>query len=299
MPKKAKSGMIVFMTWYGLALVALVLYGFQNFLYKVSAEKKCNAAWVMVAFATTTGILGTVFFFLSGETVVDISLLFWISFIGSATFLISRISRMEALKNVSSSVVYPIGRLSTVLVVLFALFYFRESLSLFQAVGVGLAVVVLLLLTKQSHQERAKHPNFRLGIILAIAALFSAAGATIITKFAAISFENFFAFIALSGIFTVIFAFGLTNKLQSGRENVNHRNAILIGCIAGLLNFIGFYVLLQALAIGPLSIIAAIHSMNFGIAILLAVLIYKEELTKRRLAGIGLTVLALILLRIS
>lgn len=291
--------MIACMTWYGLALVALVLYGVQNFLYKVSAEKKCNAAWVMVALSATTGILGTVFFFLSGETVVDISLLFWISFIGSGIFLISRIALMEALKNVSSNVVYPVARLSTVLVVLFALFYFRESLSLFQAVGIGLAVVVLLILTKHSHQERATHPNFRLGVILAVATLFSVAGAAIITKFAAISFESFFAFIALSGIFGVIFAFGLTNKLQSGKENANHRNAILIGGIAGLLNFIGFYILLQALAIGPLSIIAAIHSMNFVIAILLALLIYKEKLTRRRFAGIGLTVLALILLRIS
>ena len=291
--------MIVFMTWYGLALVALVLYGVQNFLYKVSAEKKCNAAWVMVAVAATTGILGMVFFFLSGETVVDISLLLWLSFIASAIFLISRIALIEALKNMSSSVVYPIARLSTVLVVLFALFYFRESLSLFQAGGIGLAVAVLLILTKHNRQERAKHPNFRLGVILAIATLFSVAAAGIITKFAAISFENFFAFIALSGIFGVIFAFGLTNKLQSGKEDTNHRNAILIGGIAGLLNFIGFYILLQALAIGPLSIIAAIHSMSFVIAILLALLIYKEKLTRRRLVGIGFTVLALILLRIS
>ena len=52
-----------------------------------------------------------------------------------------------------------------------------------------------------------------------------------------------------------------------------------------------------ALAIGPLSIIIAIISLHFVIAILLSVWIYRENLNPFRIAGIALTILSIVLLR--
>ena len=287
------------MTWYNLALFSLFAYGIQNFLYKVAAEKKCNTAWVMVAMMTTITVLGAVFFIVSGAQITNLSLLLFLSFTGGPLFLASLAARTEALKNASTSVVYPITRFSVILVVLFSIVYFREHLSMYQIAGIGLAVIVFVLLTRHNHEERARHADFRAGVILAVIALVTGAGATIISKFAAESFEEFFSFIAISNAINIFLALGIKNKLQRERENPKHTNAIIIGVLSGLFNFVGYYAIMHALAAGPLSIIAAVHSMNFVIAILLAVLIYKEELTKTRLAGIGLTVLALILLRLS
>ena len=60
----------------------------------------------------------------------------------------------------------------------------------------------------------------------------------------------------------------------------------------GLINFVGFYFLLRALSVGPLSIIISITGMYFVIAIILSAWIYKERLTIFGIAGIVLTVIS-------
>jgi len=66
----------------------------------------------------------------------------------------------------------------------------------------------------------------------------------------------------------------------------------------GLINFAGFYSFLKALSLGPLSIIISITGMHFVIAIILSVLIYKENLTLLRILGILLTIISIIFLRL-
>jgi uncharacterized membrane protein len=65
----------------------------------------------------------------------------------------------------------------------------------------------------------------------------------------------------------------------------------------GVLNFFGFYAFLTALESGPLSIIALIAGMHFVIAVALSVLLYREKMTPRRILGIGLTLLAVVLMQ--
>ena len=65
----------------------------------------------------------------------------------------------------------------------------------------------------------------------------------------------------------------------------------------GLLNFVGFYAFLSALAIGPLSIIVSIMGLHFVIPIILSTIIYSEKLTLIRIFGILLTIASVIFLR--
>ncbi|HCO12106.1 MAG TPA: EamA family transporter, partial [Desulfonauticus sp.] len=62
--------------------------------------------------------------------------------------------------------------------------------------------------------------------------------------------------------------------------------------------FVSFNLSLLALKKGPLSIVATLNGLHFVVPIFLSILFFKEQLTKRKIWGIGLTIISIILLRI-
>ena len=290
------------MSWYTFAIIALFCYGIQNFLYKVSAELKCNTAWTAVSFTGTVALLSGILFIALKESVTDIYFLLFISFLNATTFLTSTIAKIEALKHIDTSVVYPIARLNTVLVVIFSIIYFKDRFSLAQAIGIILAIVVILILTMKDKKDKeekvaAKKFGLGIGIILTSIALVFGAASMIVCKFAAIT-VNTLGYISVSYLYNIFFSLGLRKRLQTDRENPKHKNALILGIFIGVFNFAGFYILLKAFSTGPLSIIASISSLSFVIVIALSVLIYREKLTLWRIIGILLAILAVVLLRI-
>jgi len=282
--------------WYLLTLVTLLLFGVQRFLYKVSAERKCNTAWTSFAFMGTVALISAVFFYAGDHTIADWRYLFVISLINSAAFLSGTVTTMEALKRVSASIAYPLIRLSTAFVVVFSILYFGDRPSPLQVAGIFLALAVILLLAGLSSAPGTPDGGSRKGFLLICIACLSGAVAAISSKFAALH-VNLLGFMALSYCMSMVFSFALRNRLQTERENANHRDALIIGFVMGIVNFAGFYALLRALSTGPLSIIVSVTGMYFVIAIILSVLIYRERLSGPRIAAIVLTVLSIILMR--
>jgi len=286
-------------SWYVYTIIALFAFGIQRFLYKVSAEKKCNTAWTTFSFMGTVTVLSTILFFTLHETVSNLSFLLFVSLINSISFLAGTITTIEALKHISITIAYPIIRLNTGIVVIFSILYFNDSLSFYQVAGIIMAISVILILTRYSNNavEEISDKNIRVGFALIFIALFSGAVAAISSKFASIH-TNLLGFISISYALSTLFSLGLQKRLQQKDVNPNHRNALIIGLGMGLVNFVGFYSLLKALSVGPLSIIISITGLYFVIAIVLSALIYRERLNFLRIAGIVLTVISIIFMRI-
>ena len=282
--------------WYTQAIIALILMGTQRFLYKVSAERNCNTAWTTFSFMATVALLSSVLFFFRSEPVPNIAFTFIVGILNSSAFLVATMTHIEALKRLSSSVVYSIIRLNVVVVVLFSIFYFQDHPTFNQIAGIILAVTVILILTRQPEAEEPSAGQTKRGLILVFISLFCGSIASISSKFAAMH-ANPLAFMAISYLFSTLFSIGLRNKLQQEPVSSNYKEALAIGVTMGLINFAGYYTFLKALSMGPLSIVIAIISLHFVIAILLSLLIYKEKLTPSRIAGISLTILSVILLR--
>lgn len=283
--------------WYTLTIIAFLFYGIQNFLFKVSAEKKCNTAWVTLSFMATVAVFSSVLFFILKEPIANIYFLLLISLINATAFFITTVSRMEALKHIATSIAFPIIQMNIVAVVLFSILYFDEKLSIYQIFGIILAILVIFILTRKSEREKVPEKNFDLGITLALIALAFTAVTTVVVKFASMNFSNI-AFMAVSYSLNTFFSLALIKKLKQKKENPNHKNAIIIGFFIGVCNFIGFFILLKALSIGPLSLIATINGLSFIIAVILSVLIYKEKVTSMRILGILLAILSMILMRL-
>jgi drug/metabolite transporter (DMT)-like permease len=284
------------MDWYIFAIIAMAAYGIQNFLFKVSAEKRCNSAWTTFSFMLTVAAISSVLFFISGEGVPSVLFLVSISFFNAVTFLVTTMSRMEALKHMAASIAFPIIRMSTILVVLFSVVYFRDRLTVPQISGIVLAIIAIYILMRGDDERDRAGKGRRIGIILASVALVASALTTIAAKFAALYTDNL-AFISLSYIMNTVFALGFRGRMQTTRENPDHRNAVIIGAIIGVVNLVGFYMLLKAFEMGPLSIVSTINSLYFVVAIILSMVIYKERLSWKRAFAIAISVVAVILLR--
>ena len=97
--------------------------GTQRFLYKVSAEKRCNTAWTTFSFMATVAVLSSVLFLVLEETVTNLRFLLFIGLVNSVAFLLATVTHIEALKNIPASVAYPIIRLSAVFVVIFSILF--------------------------------------------------------------------------------------------------------------------------------------------------------------------------------
>ena len=271
--------------------------GMQRFLYKVSAERRCNTAWTTFSFMATVAILSSILFLVLEESVASLQFLLFIALVNSAAFLLATVTHIEALKNIPASVAYPIIRLSVVFVVIFSLLFFKDRPSFYQVIGIVLAMVVIVLLTRDFGDETTSYGRRKKGFICVFVALVAGAVAIISSKFAAMH-TNKMAFIAVSYIASTFFALGLRKRLQTEEANANPKDALLIGFVMGLINFAGYYSYLKALSTGPLSIITSITGMHFIIAIILSALIYKEKLTPSRILGISLTVVSVILLKL-
>ena len=284
-------------SWYSFAIIALFLMGTQRFLYKVSAERRCNTAWTTFSFMATVAILSSILFLVLEESVTSIRFLLFIALVNSVAFLVATVTHIEALKNIPASVAYPIIRLSAVFVVIFSILFFKDRPSFHQVIGIVLAMVVIVVLTRDFGDETTSHGRRKTGFICVFVALVAGAVAIISSKFAAMH-TNKMAFIALSYIASTFFALGLRKRLQTEEANANPKDALLIGFVMGLINFAGYYSYLKALSTGPLSVITALTGMHFIIAIILSALIYKEKLTPSRILGISLTVVSVILLKL-
>lgn len=283
--------------WYGYAILSLLLMGAQRFLYKVSAEKRCNSATTTFAFMATVSCLSSLLFVLLGESVSEAKFLFFIALINSASFVAATITHMEALKHVPTSVAYPIIRLNALIVVLFSIFFFKDRLSSYQGAGIALAMASIVMLTRELDAQKIPFSGSKRGLPYVWISLLCGAVASISSKFAAVR-TNRMAFIAASYVMSTLFSLGFKGRFQADASPTNPKDALIIGFVMGLLNLAGYYAFLKALSVGPLSIIVSVMGMQFVIPVILSCLIYKEKLTASRIFGILLTIISVLLLRV-
>jgi drug/metabolite transporter (DMT)-like permease len=283
--------------WYVLSIIAVVLMGIQRFLYKVSVEKKCNSARTTFSFMATVTILSSALFFILKQPVANMGYLFLIASVNSGSFVIGTLTHMEALKHLTPSTVYPIIRLNAVIVIVFSIFFFHDQLSLYQGIGIVLAMAVIYILTSRVEDQKPSRGSTRRGLVLVFVSLLSGAIASISSKFAAMH-TNKMGFMAVSYFMGTVFSFAIRKNLETAGTSTTHKDAVLIGIMMGIINFAGFYSFLKALSVGPLSIVVSITGMHFVIAVVLSALIYREKLRQADVLGISLTVVSVIFLRL-
>lgn len=271
--------------------------GTQRFLYKVSAQRGCNSALTTFTFMGTVTVLSTIFFFASHEPLTPIPFLLMIALVNSLSFTMATLTHMEALKRFQASIVYPLIRLNALIVVIFSVLFFKDRLSSYQVAGIFIGLMVMVILAREASDQKEADGKSNRGFSLVILSMLFGAVAVISSKFAAMHSHKL-AFIALSYFFGTLLSFTFRNKLATEKSGEKKKDAVIIGVVMGLLNFAGFYAFLSALSKGPLSIIGSIMGLHFMIAVILSTIIYSEKLTPRRIMGVLMTLVSVVLLRL-
>jgi drug/metabolite transporter (DMT)-like permease len=158
----------------------------------------------------------------------------------------------------------------------------------------GFAVVAVL--ARDAGSEVRPVDDRRSGFFLVAICVVCGAVAAISSKIAAVSTSTS-GFMAMSYLFGTGFALAIEKRWGARKKPGRRGEAVAIGVVMGILNYVGFTAFMLALQSGPLSAIALITGMHFVIAIVLSLLLYKERLTLTRSLGIGLTLLSVFLLR--
>jgi drug/metabolite transporter (DMT)-like permease len=287
-------------TWYLYSLLALLLLGSQRFLYKVAAAKNCGTFLTTFCFMITVALLSTGLLLLFPPTVPSLSFLTLISLANSLTFVSATLAHIQALKHMPATVAYPLIRMNVVLVVIFAVAFLQERLAPLQILGVTLSLATIWVLARDSAPDSDARTKTR-GLILVFLAMLAGALSAISSKYAA-QHTDMLAFIALSYVFCTLFTLFLAPRMFAPTQNQDQiesprRLAVGIGLAMGVLNLVGFYLFLKALALGPLAIVASINGMHFLVAVVLSMVFFHERLNLNRLLGLVLAIIAMVLLR--
>jgi len=282
------------MDWFILALIAVTFFGVQSFLYKTAAEKGYNKFTIMFTFMVTVELLALILFIAKGLPFEYFLYLLILGLVFAIAFMPKTFGLMKSLDYLPTSKALTIAGADKILIVIAAIIIFGESLKLIQILG----IIIVFIAVRYLYQDSKEHKDFKqhkIGYIIAFLTWIPSIGMEVANKYAAVT-GNSTLYIILTYVFLVIFSF--SGHQFTKKNNKNWRKAIKLGIGIGVVNFIGYFALLSSLKEGPLSIISPMMIFSTVIAVILAKIILKEELTLKQFSLVILAVLGLVFLRI-
>lgn len=286
-------------TWFWLALLAMLGYGVQNFLFKVAAEESRNSIRVNTAFMLTVAtISGAAYMFTPSSVSGPYFLIFAIA--NGITYLLANICKIESYKLAPAAVAAPISRMYIALTPILAFFLFRETVTVLQLIGLTLATFSAITLSNEVTKRGERRRNFVIGLVFAAAAAMSTSFNNLIGKAAAVT-KDITSFIFFSYLFSFLISLYLqrtVNKDTNPIKNlIKDYNATRLGILIGIINFTSYYLLLRALISGKAMVIFPVIGLGLVITIALSNWHYKEKMSKGTIIGTAAAIGAIATLR--
>ncbi len=281
-------------SWFLYSIIALTTFGGMQALYKVPAAKGYNKFTYSALGFTMAAILSFIFFrgVISFNSHTMLFGLLW--GVGNALYVLLT---MTILKKLDTSESFPITSLSShVLVVTIGIFFFNDVLS---AVQIFALIGTFLLIGFYNHTK--KHITLSNGLIpLATGIVLISTSIKFIQKSGAISsvtgdyifWQLFFAMLA-----SLFILFITKNNQPIGRKI--DRKLVLWSALIGTLTFVGTVAMVNALSIGPFSLVYTINSFYILVSSIVAWKFFGEKLTRQKVLFILLAIVVLVLIRLG
>jgi uncharacterized membrane protein len=283
--------------WLIYSLTATLFYGLLNFLYKVAAEKKYINQAVILISATTVVFAAFTTILISGRDFSGIYSAAPYALANGTLFAFGALSKFKALKLAPASVVFPVNKSNILFVIIIGILFFDESPSLYQWLGIGSSVLVLILIS--SEQINLSSDITIKGIYFALIAAVCTSLSMTAGKMASIRVDRTI-YIMLSYSIVVLVSYLTFRKRTTDDEKQDafkKPGIFLIGGSIGILNYFGYRLVLSAFASGSMSLVQPILALSILIPIFLSALIYREKLTYLRIISIGLTLASILLIK--
>lgn len=295
--------------WFIYAVTATFLYGMMNFMFKLGARKGCSSSLLLNRSAATVATLSGIFLFISGDE-FSLSAVMIYALINSSFFAAGNLCKITALKKAPAATVFPVTKLNAAFVIIFSIIVYGDRPHLLQWLGLILSFSVLLLAGATGKKNEKKGlSNEQIGILLALGSALCTSTSMITGRESSRAVSKL-AFMFISYTLVAIYTFLInkyvnnkqhkeSKKYQSADSDMKHKNPspLIFGMAAGVFNFSGYYLVLNAFASGEMSLIQGIFSNSFIIPIVLSALFLKEKLYFKHYVMIALTVLSVILIK--
>ena len=282
------------MPWFIYSIAATTIFGILMALYKFPAAKSLNKTAAVFWSFVSSGVLAFIFFFNDLPTITMTTVLiagFWgISF----TFL--SLLQMKALDYIETNTLYPITTtLSLSIAVLAAFIGFNESVSLLQGLGI-LLVVAIVYLFLSSSKSKKKRVGANMLLLFGTGIVFFSAFNKILQKIAVDS-VNIYSYQIMQYVCGALFVSLLFLIRKTKPKDI--MKSAPIGSTLGILGFLGGLAYLTALSLGPFSLVASVHSLYIFITAIVAVFLFQEKLTPKKIALVLVAIAALVLIRLG
>ena len=195
------------------------------------------------------------------------------------------------------SVVAPIFRSSFVISAILAIIFLNENLTIFKIIAFILLVIASFLLlsniqTTQKHSTDKQVKTSTLRTLTIATVLMGITG--FIYKLGAIAGGNSISIV--NGQAIIFFPLAFMACYHKEKKIIILWRFVYLGFGAALCLFVGMYLLLDALKLGPASTIVPISQMSFVVTAILGILLFKESFTGRKMLGLFLTICSIFIL---
>jgi len=291
------------MDWFIYTIIYTVIYGVINFMYKVAAVHKLPSYRIVNRSAATISVLSLIIILVTQSEFLNLKWILIFSAINSTFFGLGSIVKIQSLKKIPSSFAFPITKMNSAFLIIYALIIFNENPTLQQWSGILISFAILAYISVNIKQDKTAQIDKKqqlAGVLLALLAAFSTSISMLTGKFASTEVPKLnyiFTSYTLVMIYTFIINKTIYRKAEKPAKQ-DRKKIILFGSIIGVLNFAGYYLVLTAFSTGPLSLIQGISSNSFIIPILLSIFIFKEKFTYKNAIVVALAILSILLIKL-
>lgn len=207
---------------------------------------------------------------------------------------------IEAMGKQSAGLCSTIYRLNLALVVPGAWILFKETNTLLQALGIGLAFAAVLFFLPGSKSSE-KNPDARLGLILVIIAAVLRAGMGLSYKYGFNLGASANGVNLINSLCWIIggMIYFLLRERQNNTPGYTDRKIAGYGVISGLFVFGIVFFMAHSVRLGNASIVLPIMQMSFILTFALSTIFLKEKITVYKILALASGAAALLLLSIK
>lgn len=283
--------------WVMYALISWLLLWIAIFILKLTAHWKYNKERIIFFWNVVTLFITWSYLILNYKYVeisIFIFLLILIRVIAAAE---KNLFIIESLKYLETSLFFPIHKILHIFASLIIwIIFFWEYLSFTQYIAVWLGVIMVLLISDK--EWRKKQLDYKKGVIYLLLANFALLFASYINKYISVNDFDIATYLFYSSVFGSLYFILKKRKIYEKVENKKLKNEIFYWVTRWIFLLWGFTFTLLALKEWPMVLVWIINSISIFIPIILAVLIYDEKITFKKLLSLIIFVIIIVILGI-
>ncbi len=286
------------MHWFLYAITGAVLIGVFVALFKIPAHKGYKILPVLLFSFLTSGITAIALFHGSfGQTSTGVLVC---AFLWGLAFAVASAVQMHALHHVDVAVLSPLtASLGLSASVVIGTFFFHDTISFAAWCGITLVILTILFLSEKS--EKNERSFFGAGFFFVMVIVALGVFNTFLVKYETVHFsieaiqlyQYFFAALMTAVLIPITKQHKLGGITQKDMED-----AAPWGILLGLLSALGGYLYYLSVKTGPFAIVNSISSLYIIVTVIVAAVVFREKLTRKRALLVLFAVIALILMQL-